>query len=392
MTAESARRFDALEAQAERIMGVFGGAGYERVAPAILQPAGIFLDRVGEDIRSRAYVFTDQDGNELCLRPDLTIPVCRVYLDRHPAADAAARYSYNGPAFRYQHGAPNPLRPREFRQAGVENFGVTNALAADMEALAVTFEAMRAAGLARAHLKIGDIGLFRGLLAAAPMPERWRARLMAAFWRGDALPSVVAQLSTPSKMLADGALAPLMADIDLAHPEKAQTVVAEYLEIQGVELIGRRTAAEIAVRLFERKADLAEPPLPQAIAELITRYLAISAPAPTAIKAVRALAASASLDLSGVIGDFEARIARLAEAGFAPAKAVFFAETGRRFEYYTGFVFELSVDEDAIPAPIASGGRYDRLLGALGAARETPAVGAAIYTERLLGAVERGAA
>lgn len=392
MTAESARRFDALEAQAERIMGVFGGAGYERVAPAILQPAGIFLDRVGEDIRSRAYVFTDQDGNELCLRPDLTIPVCRVYLDRHPAADAVARYSYNGPAFRYQHGAPNPLRPREFRQAGVENFGAADALDAEMETLSLTFGAMRAAGLARAHLKIGDIGLFRGLLAAAPMPERWRARMMAAFWRGDALPRVIAQLSAPPKTLLDSTLTPLMDGIDLAYPEKAQTALAEYLEAQGVELIGGRTVAEIAARLVERKADLAEPPLLPEIAELIIQYLAISAPAPTAIAEVKALATSVALDLSSVIGDFEGRIARLTEAGFDPAKAVFSAETGRRFEYYTGFVFELSVGQDAIPAPIASGGRYDRLLGALGAARELPAVGAAIYTERLLGAVERGAA
>jgi len=303
-----------------------------------------------------------------------------------------ARYSYNGPAFRYQHGASNPLRPREFRQAGVENFGTADALAADIETLSFTFKAMRAAGLARAHLKIGDIGLFRGLLAAAPMPERWRGRLMAAFWRGDALRRVLAQLSAPSKTLVDGALAPLMDGIDLAYPEKAQTAVAEYLETQGVELIGRRTAAEIATRLVERKADLAEPPLPQAIAELITRYLAISAPAPAAIKATKDLAASTRIDLSGAIADFEARVARLSEAGFDPAKAVFSAETGRRFEYYTGFVFELSVGEDAIPAPVASGGRYDRLLGALGAAKATPAVGAAIYTERLLGAVERGAA
>jgi ATP phosphoribosyltransferase regulatory subunit len=73
MTAESARQFDALEAQAERLMAVFSGAGYERVAPAILQPADLLLDRAVEAIRSRTYVFTDADGNELCLRPDLTI-------------------------------------------------------------------------------------------------------------------------------------------------------------------------------------------------------------------------------------------------------------------------------------------------------------------------------
>src|SRR5665648_620980 len=80
MTAESAVRFEALEEQADRIMGVFARAGYERVAPSFIQPADIFLDRIGEALRNRTYVFTDPDGQELCLRPDLTIPAARIYM------------------------------------------------------------------------------------------------------------------------------------------------------------------------------------------------------------------------------------------------------------------------------------------------------------------------
>ncbi len=392
MTAESAQRFDALERQAERIMAVFANGGYERVAPAILQPAGIFLDRVGEDIRSRTYVFTDQDGNELCLRPDLTIPVCRIYLDRHPSADAQARYSYNGPAFRYQHGGANPLRPREFRQAGIENFGAAHAISADIETLALTAEAMRAAGLAQFNLKIGDIGLFRGLVAAIPMPERWRVRLLAAFWRGDSLPRLLKQLTTPVASLAQGDLGSLMDAIDPDATRKTHEMISAALEEKGVEMVGARSIAEIAARLIERKADMAEAPLPEALAQVIRDYLAISAPAPTALNAVKTLASTAGLDLSEALADMDARITRLGHAGINAPQALFGAQTGRRFEYYTGFVFELSVGEDIIPAPIAGGGRYDRLLGALGAAQETSAVGAAIYTERLLGAVERGAA
>ena len=90
MTAESAAQFEALEAQAEQILGVFARAGYERVAPAFIQPADIFLDRIGEALRNRTYVFTDPDGQELCLRPDLTIPSCRIYLERNPRADDAS--------------------------------------------------------------------------------------------------------------------------------------------------------------------------------------------------------------------------------------------------------------------------------------------------------------
>ena len=53
MVAETAREFEALEAQAARITGAFVEAGYERVAPSIIQPADVFLDVVGESLRAR---------------------------------------------------------------------------------------------------------------------------------------------------------------------------------------------------------------------------------------------------------------------------------------------------------------------------------------------------
>ena len=84
MAAESALKFEALEAQATTLLEIFRRAGYEQVAPSIIQPADIFLDQIGESIRSRTYVFTDLAGDELCLRPDLTVPVSRLYLERHP--------------------------------------------------------------------------------------------------------------------------------------------------------------------------------------------------------------------------------------------------------------------------------------------------------------------
>src|SRR5262245_3843849 len=116
MTAESAQRFDALEAQAQRLMATFTRAGYEHVAPSIIQPANMFLDVVGESLRARTYVFTDPDGEELCLRPDLTVPTCRLHLARHPEGAVPARYCYNGSAFRYQPGGDTSAHPREFRR------------------------------------------------------------------------------------------------------------------------------------------------------------------------------------------------------------------------------------------------------------------------------------
>ena len=61
MTAEGAIEFEALEAQAASLMRLFADAGYERVAPAFIQPASLFLDRIGETLRARTYVFTDPE-------------------------------------------------------------------------------------------------------------------------------------------------------------------------------------------------------------------------------------------------------------------------------------------------------------------------------------------
>jgi ATP phosphoribosyltransferase regulatory subunit len=78
-------------------------------------------------------------------------------------------------------------------------------------------------------------------------------------------------------------------------------------------------------------------------------------------------------------------------AGVATAGATFSAEFGRDLEYYTGFVFEISVPKLGPKSPIAGGGRYDSLLTDVGAATAVPAVGSSIHTERLL-AVLSGAA
>ena len=74
-------------------------AGFERIEPPLLQPASVFLDMSGEDIRGRLYLTADADGAELCLRPDYTIPVCLAYL-ASPQSGREAQYSYLGPVFR----------------------------------------------------------------------------------------------------------------------------------------------------------------------------------------------------------------------------------------------------------------------------------------------------
>ncbi len=392
MVAESARKFEALEAQAQRLMSVFTKAGYEAVAPAIIQPADVFLDVVGERLRARTYVFTDPDGSELCLRPDLTVPTCRLHLERHPEADVEARYCYNGPAFRFQPGGVTAAHPREFRQAGIEYFGSSSREEAESEAVRLTLEAVRAAGLESFGLRIGDLGLFQALLDAIDMPDRWRARLRHQFWRPDAFHEELARLTRdPADVLHD-LPADLMSRMDPANLARSESAVAAYLDEQGLELIGARSVREVTQGLLSAAADAAAEPLSSEAADLIDAYTKVKAPARAAGARLEDLMNERGVAIEAALEAYQKRLQLLIDSGIDPALIEFSAEFGRNLEYYTGFVFEIVVPELGTGSPVAGGGRYDGLLKAVGAREAVPAVGSAIHTERLLSAIDGGEA
>ena len=389
MAAESAKEFEALEAQAVALLDTFRSAGYEQVAPSMLQPADVFLDRIGEQIRSRTYVFTDLAGEELCLRPDLTVPVSRLYLERHPEADAKARYCYNGPAFRFQPLGPNRAHPREFRQAGIECFGEADKESADAEIVMLAVEAVRRAGLKDLRLLFGDISLFYALLDALSLPERWRLKLRHYFWRPLAFHDLLTRLARGERPDCDGPAAALARSLSGEAPERAEERIAAYLEEQGLPLSGNRTLGEIASRMLDHAADLGADPLEKDVAAVIDSYLAVSGPPEEAAGRVAAIAKDAGLDLGDSLEASARRFDRLAKSGIDLRGARFATEFGRNLEYYSGLVFQ--IESAGMTDAIAGGGRYDGLLTHLGAKREVPAIGSAIHTERLLAAV-RGTA
>jgi ATP phosphoribosyltransferase regulatory subunit len=391
MVAESAKAFEALEAQARALLDLFARAGYEPVAPAIIQPAGVFLDQVGEQVRSRTYVFTDLAGEELCLRPDLTVPVSRLYLERHPHAGAQARYCYNGPAFRFQPLGPSATHPREFRQAGIECFGAHDKESADVEVLLLAVEAVKSAGLREYSLRFGDIALFYALIDALQLPERWRLKLRHYFWRPPVFHGLLARLAKGEPPETDGLTAALAEKIGDADQEAAEEMVAAYLDAQNIPLAGNRSLREITARLCDHAADLRADPLPREVATVIDYYLAVSAAPREATEKIAMIAKGAGLDVDAALDAALRRFDRLERSGIDLARATFDTEFGRKLEYYSGLVFQVEAAGLSETEPVAGGGRYDNLLAALGAPRPVPAVGSAIHTERLLAAVEGSA-
>ena len=391
MAAETARKFEALEAQAQSLMGTFIAAGYEAVAPAIIQPAGIYLDAIGEGLRARTYVFSDPDGDELCLRPDITVPVCRLHLERTNGSDREARYCYNGAAFRFQPQGASQSHPREFRQAGIESIGAAEPNAADAETLIAIVRALENAGLTDYWLRFGDLGLFDAMLKTVEMPERWRQRLKHHFWRPDAFRAEVKRLATAPGELMKGIPDDLVAALDPADPASSEKAVQAHLDANGTEVMGARSVAEITANLIARAADARAEPLSAKAAELIEGYLAVNAPAREAGARIKDVVRAEGVDISDALIAFQRRLGFIADAGVDLSRAEFSAEFGRVFEYYTGFVFEVVVPSLGAATPVAGGGRYDQLMKIVGAAHDIPAVGAAIHTERLLAVIGGGA-
>jgi ATP phosphoribosyltransferase regulatory subunit len=367
-----------LETQAEAILGAFRARGYVCEEPSVLQPADIFLDRSGEEIRRRTFTLTDPSGRDLCLRPDLTIPICHQAVKNKTALPA--RICYNGLVFRHQPSEPH--RPTQFFQAGAELLGLADRAQGETEIMALTVEALRAAGLKDFSVKIGDLALFGALVDALDVPAQWRARLKRHFWRVGYFEALLGRLTQGAASDAQRLLGSLGG---LSHSE-SHAAIEGLMDLVADAPQGARTREEIVERLMEQAADAAALRLDPKIADVITRLLAVSGTAEQALTEIRALTRDAGIALDAPLEAMQARLGALKSLGVASDKISFAARFGRNMEYYTGFVFELWARDKEGPVQLAGGGRYDTLLEMLGADRPVSAIGIAIRTERVLAA------
>jgi len=370
-------------AWADALLQSFAQAGYERSEPAIIQPAEAFLDLSGEDIRKSLYLTTDASGEELCLRPDLTIPVARDYL-ASPRAGRPAGFSYLGPVFRYRWG-----RPSEFLQAGIESFGRQDRAAADAEMLALALEATSAFGVDDVEIRTGDVALFNTLIDALQLYPVWRRRLIKDFNRKISLTDDIEQLTlktAPGRNEYEGVLAALAG----SDRKAALALVTDLMSIAGTSNVGGRTVAEIADRFLEQST-LKAGALPRDASTIIKRFLSIAGDPNDAVVQLRKLATDARLDIAGAIDQLESRVGFMAARGVDVRKTRFSTAFGRGLDYYTGFEFELHAKGNGAE-PLVAGGRYDGLMSQLGAAVPIPAVGFSVWVEALtkIGRAPRG--
>lgn len=383
----------ALRTARDKIEDTFRRYAYAPIDPPVLERSSPFLDRSGEDIRRRLYIFSDPGGREVCLRPELTIPACRTYLrqlqspegERQFSQEREARLCYVGTAFRYE--STSEGRYRQFYQAGAELVGAKRREAADAEILAVGIDALEHAGLKNAVIEMGDLEILHAFIDGLPISVKSKARLRRLALRNRKMERFVSAVSSkeidePERSANTSELAALLAS---AEPGKAELLMKEVLALADVRHVGGRSPEEIVERLIVRAAQRSAEPISSELLEGISALLSIRTDPDSAFNAVREHFNEFGIhSIDAVLERCAERLGLFMAYRGDSVKLQFNVGLRRGLEYYTGFVFEIFAQDLPQIGHLCGGGRYDNLLEALGANVSVPAVGFAIGLDRLL--------
>lgn len=335
----------AIRAASARLLDRFEAMGAERVEAGILQPAGPLLDLYGEDIRARAYITHDPLRGEAMLRPDFTVPLVQMHLER---GSSAARYTYAGEVFRKQE--EDTGRPSEYVQVGFEHFGAADEAIADAEVFATFHGILAPLGLKPAT---GDIGLLIAAVRGLSTTEARKSALLRHLWR-------------PRRFRA------LIDRFRETRPARVQMGAPDSPEI------GLRSRAEVDARLTALAEDAAAPPMSPMEAEVLDALFRLKDTAPSVLSQVRDIAVDFPA-LQSAADVFGQRLEALSGADIDVDALPFEASYGRTtLEYYDGFVFGFYAEGRPDLPPVATGGRYDALTAVLGGGAALPAVGGVI--------------
>ncbi len=135
--------------------------GYREVATPTFEELELFTMRSGDGIIQEMYTFTDKGGRSLALRPEITAPVLRMFVNEGRVMRKPLRWYYFSDCFRYER--PQKGRYRQFWQFGVELIGADTAMA-DAEIVILAHELLCGTGV-HFELRIGHLAITKHLLS-----------------------------------------------------------------------------------------------------------------------------------------------------------------------------------------------------------------------------------
>ena len=335
----------------ENILKIVKCRGYKYIDLEALISADQIIQRSGENFRQYMFSFQDLNGNEMCLRPDLTIASCLRYLKNK--TKTKEKIFYSGQAFRK---IKDPKGKIIRNQIGYEIIGSKTIKQDDYEIIKTSISAIQKIKKTQLKIEIGNIKLFNLLLNKLKLPKRWKLRLSRHFWREKYFESLLKRLETNS-------------DINLLSVELDKKRYKKMKLENEKQIIAGRKISTILNRFNDKIKD------PRKFAEgkktslIIRQYLKISCPLEDAKKNLDKFFSKykIKIDLKDEFFPIKNKLGK--------NKIIFSTNFGRELEYYTGMVFNI---KDKFKKNLIQGGRYDNLLSNLGSKKKVPAVGAAI--------------
>jgi len=161
---------------------VFETYGYQEIKTPIFEDLSLFTLKSGEGIIEEIYHFQDKGGRDLALRPELTAPVARIYLNQLQKAPKPIKMYYFGSCFRYER--PQAGRFRQFWQLGCELIGGKSP-DCQAEIIALAAQCLEELNLEDYQIHLGNLGILRGILNQEGVSADQQDQIMAIVDKGD---------------------------------------------------------------------------------------------------------------------------------------------------------------------------------------------------------------
>ena len=162
---------------------VFASYGYQEVKTPLFEELKLFTTKSGEEIVDQLYNFKDKSDRELTLRPEITAPVARLYLNElEKTSTKPIKLYYYGSCFRYER--PQKGRFRQFWQFGCELIGAKTPQG-EAEVIALCSDAIQSLGITTADVNINHLGIIRGLFKHFNISDETQREIMVIIDKGD---------------------------------------------------------------------------------------------------------------------------------------------------------------------------------------------------------------
>lgn len=159
----------------EKLRSIFESFNYREVQTPTFEHLDLFTAKSGNAVIDEIYAFSDKGGRNLALRPELTAPVMRCYVDKLQMEPKPLKLYYIGNCYRYDR--PQKGRYREFMQAGCELIGPSSPEGIS-ELIGLAYRLVADVGVSDISLEIGHIGILRNILSRLDLTDDQSKQLL----------------------------------------------------------------------------------------------------------------------------------------------------------------------------------------------------------------------